>query len=97
MAKTVEAVFYSTLSKTVSTVDVKVPTGGRGHAMAVRLACNDYAHKNEYTHWAQEVQETEDGRNPMWVVYRSTGLARSVSLQFFPTKEAAEMWLVHCG
>lgn len=94
MARVVEAVFYDTALKSTTAVSVRIPTGGRSRGEAAKLACNDHAHKNGYRYWAQQVP---DNTHEQWVVYISQGLARSTPVKVFPTREAAEMWMVHLG
>ena len=89
--------FYDALLKTTISELIRIPTGGRGRAEAAKLACNDYAHKNRCTHWAQQQLPTREDYPVQWIVYRSDGLARSTPVKVFPTREAAEMWMVHLG
>ena len=90
----VEAVFFHAVTKAVHRADVRVPTGSSGWATAARIACQDYAWDNRFTHWASPRSYRSDTE---WDVFKCMGRSERVFLGSKPTKEAAEMWLVHLG
>lgn len=71
-------------------VDVRTNAMGIGHAATI--VCTDYAWDNGWSHWAHFDAITEK-----WRAFECRGRSSRVWLKDFPTKEAAEMWLVHRG
>lgn len=83
--------FYDKVLKNMETIRVSIPTGGIGGAPALKLACNDVAFRNGFSHWAQPA--TLEPNCSRWLIFECGGLARRVYLDEKPTQEAAEMWL----
>ena len=88
----IEAVFFDRRSRRCETVFFPLPTGVSGSAPAAKIRCNDYAWDNAFTHWAH--YDIVGGR---WLVFECQGRSTRVFLGEKPTREAAEMWLIHLG
>lgn len=93
MPNLVDVAFYARPLKEFTSIRLRVPSGGGGISHRQRIVCNDYAFEQGSTHFI--IFETVEG-DPAWSIYQVTG--RSPNREVvgrFPTKEAAEMWLVH--
>lgn len=92
----VQAVFYSATARSLTgLIRLRIPSGTSGQAHAATIACNDYAWDNRLTHWAHYDDLTCNP--PLWLAFRVQGRSSRSHMARFPTKEAAEMWLVHNG
>jgi len=91
------AVFYRRPTREMDLLARAVPSGFSAYRDRAKLANNDYAFDNGYTHWAQAVTITTAStrRVEVWQVYACAGRARSTLLETLPTQEAAEMWMRH--
>ncbi len=74
--------------------DVTVRTGQTGWRMRLRSAAHDVAIVRFYQMWAMPHLVPDSGD---WLVYEhNTGAEQSpIFLQRMPTREAAEMWMLH--
>lgn len=68
-------------------------TGHNGARQALRQACQAYAEAVGCTHFAMPDHAAKDGS---WLVYRARN-GESQLTERCPTRDAAEMWLVHRG
>ena len=88
--------FYDRQAGLVRT-DISIPSGLGQRVVKLENACARHA-----TTWACEMW-TMPGphRDETWYVCRlstlATSIARSVFLKEFPTRDAAEMWMLHHG
>lgn len=87
----VEATFYSRVSKELVVRNIWLPTGVSGRHYKMHMVCGDYAFDNGFTHWISYDQGTDS-----WAIFACTGRAGREFVRDFPTRGAAEMWLVHC-
>jgi hypothetical protein len=90
--KWVEAVFFDRKAAEADARHIPLPTTTGGSATAGKIACNDYAWDNGMTHWAQH-----DPVRGEWLLFECMGRSSRAYLGAKPTREAAEMWLVHLG
>lgn len=88
--KYVEAVFFNSDTKALTPFNVKLPTSVQPGSKGAMLTCNDIAWDNDYPMWAHKDPLTEK-----WWVFRVCGRSSRVFLKDLPTREAAEMWMVH--
>ncbi len=91
-AKSVEAIFYDRETKLVQPTTVMLPATAAGSAIATKVTCCDVAWDTGQSHWAHY-----DAERDRWMIFECTGRSSRVYLGDKPTKEAAEMWLVHLG
>lgn len=75
--------------------DIAIPTGFVGWEQRVTLACHEKAFDYGYTHWAQPA--TIAGGATEWRVYECVSSRVRQFLRRFPSREAAEMWVLHHG
>lgn len=88
--------FFDRALKSLSNIELRVPTGAAGMSQRQRMTANDYGFQNAFTHFV--LYEDDERGDVAWTAYKITG--RSPSREVvgrFPTMEAAEMWLVHCA
>lgn len=89
----VDCSFFLRRTAELKQIEVRVPTGGSGSGMRLRQACQVVAEDFGWSHWAMPDLTSTAGS---WIVYL---YARRMA--FFrarmPTREAAEMWMLHAG
>lgn len=95
MAELVSCTFYrpSKTEPEMAQHDVRVPSGLAGKANGLRTAACNFALDRGATHWAQPDLVVANGS---WLVFRHE---RDVPIfcAKLPTRDAAEMWMLHRG
>lgn len=92
MGRAVSAVFYNKQLMTNFDRNINIPSSAWGSMVAAKIACNDYAWDNGFSHYA-----FYDTVSMEWQVFECKGRSSRIFLTRMPTKAAAEMWLVHRG
>lgn len=91
MATKVRCTFWDPAAKGLKTAPVTIDATLGALMLAIRNACQDYARDNRSPGWAQPTGVEGDDQ---WFGFRMEG--RNAHLvRAFPSKAAAEMWLVH--
>lgn len=88
------ATFADRQADTLSQCNVPVPTGEASFNSRLTLACHAWAIDYGYSHWAQPYKDTDRGPEE-WLVFAGSSFRLRTFLKRFPTREAAEMWLLH--
>lgn len=76
-------------------VQMIVPTGSRARSQALRDVCVVFAAERGCTFWAMPDLLSPVGS---WLVFRVTGTRYAPTFKFVtktPSREAAEMWMMH--
>jgi hypothetical protein len=86
--------FFDASEQRMRKVALRTATGLQGRAHRLTVACNDYAIDNGYTHWVQPDLTTQRAELE-WLVFETDARRHRLFLKRLPTREAAEMWLLH--
>jgi len=93
-AATAPVTFIDQRDQRVAAQDIPVPTGSSGWDVRLTCACHDRAYDYSYTHWVQPYRKDADA--PLeWLVFHQTSSRVRHFIKSFPSREAAEMWVLH--
>lgn len=88
---TVSVSFIRMPEQTIEHVEMAVPTSARGYHQRLVDVCAEWARMYDYAYWVQPHQDE-------WLVFRPRRRDSTVEhCATQPTREAAEMWVIHRG
>lgn len=96
----VECAFWDQRNQRLHLHEVTVRTTSGPDVVAIRQACEDYAKTGSFSWWAMPAELVRDDQSPThvipWMTFEVMVGTRLGKLRdTFPTKAAAEMWLIH--